>query len=61
MLFKDLNKAQDTVLQTNIHCRSQIPVYGLTGRALGGRSAAPGAGFWEQNLEIEYIPCVGTH
>ena len=37
---------------------SQIPVYGLAGRGLGGRSAAPGAGFCGQNLGIKYIPCV---
>ena len=48
---------------------SQIPVYGLSGWALGGwmagwlggRSAVPGAGFCGQNLGIKYIPCVGTH
>ena len=40
---------------------SQIPVYDLTGRGLGGRSVAPGAGFCGQNLGIKYIPCVGTH
>ena len=44
-----------------VRARSQILVYGLTGRALGGRSAAPGAGFCGQNLGIKYIPCVGTH
>ena len=27
-----------------VRARSQIPVYGLTGRALGHRSAAPSAG-----------------
>ena len=41
------------------HClraRSQIPVYGLTGRSLGSQSAALGAGFCGQNLGIKYIP-----
>ena len=41
--------------------RSQIPVYGLTGWALGGRLAVLGAGFCRQNLGIKCIPCVGTH
>ena len=40
---------------------AKIPVYGLPRRALGGRSAAPGAGFGGQNLGIKCIPCVGTH
>ena len=46
---------------TSFRARSQIPVYGLTRRGLGGRSASPGAGYCWQNLEIKYIPCVGTH
>ena len=47
-------------LTSNIRARSQILVYGLTGRGLGGRSAALGVGFCGQNLGIKYIPCVGT-
>ena len=35
----------------NQKAHSQIPVYGLTGRALGGRLAAPGAGFAGKILE----------
>ena len=41
-----------------VRARSQIPVYGLTGRGLGSRLAMPGAGFCGQNLGIKYIPCV---
>ena len=41
-----------------IRARSQIPVHGLTGRALGDRSAAPGAGLWWKNLGIKCFPCV---
>ena len=44
-----------------LRAHSQIPVYGLTGRALGGRLAVLGAGFCGQNLGIKCIPCVGTH
>ena len=44
-----------------IRARSQIPVYGLTGWALGGRSAVPGTRFCGQNLGIKCIPWVGTH
>ena len=39
----------------------QIPVFGVTGPACGGRVASPVAGFSGQNLRIKYIPCVGTH
>ena len=39
---------------------SQITVYGLTGRSLGGRSVAPGVEFCGQNLGIKYIPCIDT-
>ena len=44
-----------------IQTGSQIPVCGLTGRALGGLSAAPGAGFCGQNLGIKCISCEDTH
>ena len=33
------------LVSKSLRARSQIPVYGLTGRGLGGRSAVPGAGF----------------
>ena len=38
-------------MQLCIRARSQIPVYGLTGRGLGGRSATPGTGFRGKVLE----------
>ena len=37
-----------------LRARSQIPVYGLTGRGLGGQLAAPGARFCGQNLDKVY-------
>ena len=40
--------------------RSQIPLYGLTGRAMGGRSAAPGRGILRAKSWKKYVPCVGT-
>ena len=53
--FKEKNRE----IKVLIRARSQIPVYGLTGRGLGGR--APGAEFCRQNLGIKYIPCIDTH
>ena len=60
----DTNAAVHRYLEptpTRLRARSQIPVYGLTGRGIAAWSAAPGAGFCGQNLGIKYIPCVGIH
>ena len=48
-------------MRNPFRARGQIPVYDLTGRGLGGWSAAPGTGFCWQNLGIKYIPCIGIH
>ena len=44
-----------------LRARSQIAVYGLIGRTLGGQLAALGALFCGQNLGIKCIPYVGIH
>ena len=53
MLFDEIIIIISKKLFTSVcvRARSQLPLYGLTGRALGGRSAAPGAAFRGQNLE----------
>ena len=49
------------IYTTTLRPRSQILVFGLTGRARSSLLAAPGGGFSRQNLRIKYILYIGTH